>query len=57
MTPLTPDLCRQIVTASMAHLAGPVDEKGFFAYAHPAGDVSAGLICAGGLAGDFFDRK
>ncbi len=41
MPALTPDLCREIVTASLAHLAGPVDEKGYFAYAHPAGDVSA----------------
>ncbi len=41
LPPLTPDLCRQIVTASAAHLAGPVDERGFFAYAHPAGDASA----------------
>jgi hypothetical protein len=37
---LTPDLCREIVTASLSHLAGPVDAKGYFAYAHPAGDVS-----------------
>ena len=41
MPTLTPDLCREVVTASLAHLAGPVDEKGFFAYAHDAGDVSA----------------
>lgn len=41
MPALTPDLCREVVTASLSHLAGPVDEKGCFAYAHPAGDVSA----------------
>lgn len=40
MPALTPDLCREVVTASLAHLARPVDEKGHFAYAHPAGDVS-----------------
>jgi hypothetical protein len=38
MPTLTSDLCREVVTASLAHLARPVDKDGHFAYAHPAGD-------------------
>jgi len=36
-----PDLCREVVLASLSHLARPVDQEGYFAYAHPAGDVTS----------------
>lgn len=41
MTDLTPDLCRDVVRASLMHLTGLVDDKGRFTYAHKAGDVTA----------------
>lgn len=41
MPALTSDFCRDLVTASLSHIARPVSEDGFFLYAHEAGDTSA----------------
>lgn len=38
MPEITPDLSKGVVSASLAHLAGLVDRKGRFIYAHKAGD-------------------
>ena len=39
MTEITPDLCRDIVSASLTHLTGLVEKTGRFTYAHKAGDT------------------